>query len=512
MSTSRRRFLGGLAGVGIAACIPPLADAKSENEVFAQGVASGDPLTDRVILWTRVLPPARHATTAVHWSIARDPEMRDEVNKGVFHTSSDRDFTVKVDAIGLLPGTTYYYQFRYLGADSPVGRTRTLPLGSPARLRFAVASCSNFPRGFFNAYRAIANRSNLDFVIHLGDYIYEYANGTSGDGTAFGRVPAPNKEIVALSDYRMRYAQYRSDSDLQACHAAHPFIVVWDDHEVANDGWTDGAENHNPGEGAYSVRKAAAQQAWTEWMPVRETQAELDGQIYRSFRFGDLMDLAMLDTRHVGRNLQVAPNDPAIADPNRTLLGFPQEAWLYEQMSASKGAGTLWRFVGQQVMMGQLFQPTGAPFNPDQWDGYLASRNRFLGHLLTNGVGNVVVLSGDIHSSWGNDITFNPFNPALYNPATGTGSVAVEFVGPGITSPAIEDPVIAAGLRAQVLATHPHVKHVDLFRRGYLVIDVDRTRVRGEFYHPVTITAPNPAETFGGALEALSGSNHLTLA
>lgn len=311
-----------------------------------------------------------------------------------------------------------------------------------------------------------------------------------------------------LDDYRTRYAQYRSDPDLQELHRQHPMVIVWDDHEIANDAWNGGAENHNPGEGSWADRKAAAVKAWNEWQPVRETAMEQTGRIFRTFQFGDLADLIMLDTRNFDRDQQVAANHLAgIADPSRSLLGEEQESWFYDQLSTSKQAGRKWRLVGQQVMMGQLVGPTGI-FNPDQWDGYLASRNRFLGYVAQNAISNVVVLTGDIHSSWGNDLTFNPFS-AAYNPNTGLGSVAVEFVTPGITSPGIDNPAQAAALRAQILATHPHVKLVDLYQRGYMVLDVTAERVQTEWYHQVTLTTRNAAETYGGALQVLSNTAHL---
>jgi alkaline phosphatase D len=498
MPISRRSFATGLSAATLAAQTTPPAG------VFAHGVASGDPLLNRVILWTRVTPGAA-AQVTVQWTMALDAGFRQVVQTGVTSTNVGYDYTVKVDVARLEPGTTYYYKFAALGAESPVGRTRTLPIGDVAQVRMAVTSCSNYPYGFFNSYRMIARRADLDCVIHLGDYIYEYAEGQYGAGAPLGRAPQPAREIVSLADYRERYAQYRTDPDLQEAHRQHPWIVVWDDHESTNDAWREGAQNHQPEtEGDWSTRRAVATQAWFEWLPVRENPF-LNLQIYRTFRFGNLLDLTMLDTRLAGRSQQVAAASPLVAAPERSLLGAEQEAWLSQELLTSQARGARWRVVGQQVMMGQLLNPAdGNIFNPDQWDGYLASRNRFLNHLLTNQIDNVVVLTGDIHSSWANEVTFNPFAPGGFTPA------CVEFVTPAVTSPGIDDRAQATGLQLQIGATHPHVKYVELFRRGYLLVDVNRDRVQGEFYHVATITERRAEEEFARALQAASGVSRLT--
>jgi alkaline phosphatase D len=502
MPFTRRSFSRTIAAAAVAGAARSRVDAQ-QGGIFRHGVASGDPLVNRVILWTRLTLPADEELVVVEWAIAEDPGMRRIRQRGATSTNAAYDYTVKVDVARLDPGTTYYYQFTAKGTQSPVGRTKTIPVGTTARLRFAVASCSNYPYGFFNAYRLIAGRADLDFVTHLGDYIYEYANTDYGDGRAIGRVPSPDKEIVTVTDYRQRYAQYRTDPDLQEAHRQHPWIVVWDDHESANDSWESGAENHTGAtEGDWSARRAAATQAWFEWMPVRENPF-LGGQIYRTFSFGNLMDFVMLDTRLSGRSQQVGPTNPALLDPNRTLLGADQEAWFLQELVSSRNRGTRWRFVGQQVMMGQLLSADGAPFNTDQWDGYPVSRARLLNQLTTNQIGNVVVLTGDIHSSWGNEITANPFVPGGYT------AQAVEFVTPAITSPGIDDRAQATGLQQQIGATHPHVKYVELFRRGYLLIDLTAERAQAEWYHVRTITERSRDEELGRVLQAASGDSRL---
>jgi alkaline phosphatase D len=524
MTISRREFLSALAftataaapGLALARALAPF-DPDADRTVFAHGVASGDPLHDRVVLWTRVDPRrARDALIPVKWTIAWDPALRHEVDSGTVLTHAGRDFTVKVDANGLRPGTTYYYRFSALGAKSPIGRTRTLPAGRINNLRLAVTSCSNYPFGFFNAYGAIAQRADLDAVLHLGDYIYEYANGTFGDGTALGRLVEPPREIIVLDDYRERHAIYKSDPDLQDAHRQHPFITVWDDHESANDSWREGAENHQPDtEGSWDVRKARSIRAYNEWMPIRE-HGDRDDRIFRRFRFGDLADLTMLDTRLFGRDKQAAsPADvTTINDPSRQLLGAKQEDWFFDRLSQSHSDRVRWRLVGQQVMMAQLSLDFGQSIaNADQWDGYRPARDRVFDHVRTGRIDNVVVLSGDIHSSWGNDLTPNPFNGS-YDPATGAGAVGVEFVGPGVTSPFLfpdtpEGAAQAAAAAAQIKSISPHMKYIEAFRRGYMVIDLDRTRVQGEWYYPKTIQSRTLAEDFGGAMFTLAGVNHL---
>ncbi len=309
---SRRSFLAtssvALGSIPLVRCGPGAPPAS--DPAFLHGVASGDPLSDRIILWTRVSPKVLTGSVPVTWSVAKDPKLTQVVGRGQTETGASRDFTVKIDAPGLEPGTTYYYRFEALGSQSPLGRTRTLPATSVDRVRLGVASCANLPFGYFNAYASLARRNDLDAVLHLGDYFYEYENGKYGDGTKLNRLPAPDKEIVALADYRERHAQYKSDPDLQAVHRQHPFIAVWDDHETR--------QRHLGGRRARitpptrvigSRRKAAAVRAYFEWMPIRQDAQTRLPRIYRTFSFGNLADLIMLDTRVVGRDLQVERED-----------------------------------------------------------------------------------------------------------------------------------------------------------------------------------------------------------
>ncbi|MET0214500.1 MAG: alkaline phosphatase D family protein, partial [Vicinamibacterales bacterium] len=270
MGLSRRAFLHTTAA---AAAAWPLTvrgwqtPAGPQTGLFRHSVASGDPLTDRVILWTRVTPPAGHSDSRpleVRWRVASDEKMSSIVARGTAQAAAERDFTVKVDAGSLQPGATYYYAFDSAGEQSPIGRTKTLPDRGAQRLRLGQVSCSNYPTGYFNVYRCLANRPDLDAVVHLGDYIYEFAASRYSD-PSIRRSVEPVSEIVTLADYRTRYAYYRNDPDLQAVHHQHPFIVVWDDHELANDAWSGGAGNHNASQGDWKVRQRAAYRAYLEW-------------------------------------------------------------------------------------------------------------------------------------------------------------------------------------------------------------------------------------------------------
>lgn len=549
MQFSRRRFLGsfggavalGLAGQSVYAGArwTPRPEDLKPGPAFRHGVASGDPLRRRVILWTRVTPRSENQVVPVRCSVATDPHMRHRVARLRAFATKHSDFTVKIDAYGLRPDSTYYFQFEALGERSPVGRTRTLPVETD-RVRLGVASCSNFPAGFFAAYGLMAQQQDLNAIVHLGDYIYEYANETYGDGAPIGRIPEPNRETIELDDYRTRYAQYRGDPQLQAAHRLHPWIVVWDDHESANDAWRDGAENHDPSEGDWELRKAAARRAWFEWMPVRDPRGvrESRGRIFRRFRFGDLAQLDMLDTRLFGREQQV----PLLIDPvtqqllvspeelflylgeinraDRQLLGERQEAWLWEQLERARDAGVQWQLLGQQVMVGQLTLavdglPPGVriPLNVDQWDGYAAARARLLGTLQAQGIANTVILTGDFHSSWAHDVALSPYDAAAYDPATGAGSAAVEFVGPAISSPFFvdPDPALVKGLEQFALLNNPHTKYVDLERNGYMVVDIDAYRARAEYYHIDDVLNPTSGEILAAAVEAQAGSNHAVL-
>lgn len=439
--------------------------------LYAHGVASGDPLTTQVILWTRVDYPSAPGAVEVFYEMALDVDFTKRVAAGTVMTDETKDYTVKVDVTGLHAGRTYYYRFRCLGVQSMVGRTKTLPEDRTAHLRMAMCSCSNYAFGYFHAYRHIAERSDLDVVLHLGDYIYEYANGGAYPAPGVQlRQWEPDNEIVTLDDYRTRYKLYRRDADLQEAHRQHPWITTWDDHEIANDSWSDGASNHDPAsEGLYADRKAAASQAMHEYLPIRGTSTD---PMYRSFRFGDLAEVIFLDTRHEGRDEQDVNPD----SPTRQLLGATQEAWLADQLAASTSR---WKILAQQVMVApfSIDPDTHKPFFTDQWDGYPAARQRLYDMIEQYGGGNVVVLTGDIHGSFAAELPRDPWATTGYDPLTGDGALAVEFVCPGISSPGF-----STFFSDLVLESCPHMKYAEWSLRGYVVLDIQRSKVQADWY------------------------------
>ncbi len=504
---------------------------------FQHGVACGDPLSDALIIWTRV-SVVGDLPCEVSWELSDSPSFDALVAQGVVTADADRDHTVKVDVTGLTAATTYYYRFAALDFVSQVGRGRTLPEGSVDHLRLAVLSCASIPHGFFNAYRRVAERADLDCVIHLGDYLYEYGNDGYGSNVqAGGRIYEPGHEMVSLSDYRQRHAQYKRDLDLQRCHQQHPFICVWDDHEFTNDAWQGGAENHNEGEGDWATRSGIALQAYSEWMPIRLPEPDNRARIYRQFQFGDLLDLIMLDTRFVGRDQQVAGSLPEqipglggfgfvdageIASEGRELLGDAQSQFLRAALTTSSSR---WRVLGQQIMFGQL-KLVGEPnalnlanpggqggvfLNTDQWDGYPRAREQLWrmirGEQGAPAIDNVVVLTGDIHTAWSMDITEDPNNPAAYNPQSGAGAMAVEFVATSVSSPGLDEvrELGEEGLRL----VNPHMKYVNLREHGYLLLDITAERCQGEHWFVDSIAGPSRGERMAAAHFTASGDNRL---
>jgi alkaline phosphatase D len=497
-----RRTVLRLAGVGaVAAVASPKASKAEATPVFLHGVASGDPLPGGILLWTRVTPtpestPAsgQGPTVEVRWQVAADAAFSTTVREGSVTTGPERDHTVKVDVDGLAPATTYWFRFGLAGVWSPTGRTMTAPAADDAiaRLRMGVVSCSNWESGYFAAYRHLAERGDLNLIVHLGDYIYEYGTGEFGAAGKVVRKTQPEHETITLADYRTRHALHKTDPDLQALHASVPWIVTWDDHEVANDMWSGGAENHTPAtEGDFGAREAAAHKAYAEWMPVR---LAADGHIYRRLRYGTLFELSMLDLRTYRSEQTTAAH---VDDTNRTITGAAQMSWLVDGLVGSTAA---WKIVGNPVMISRLDVGTlpawllgpladligvpsnGYPINADQWDGYNADRERLVDQLRDHSTKDVVFITGDIHTSWANELTTRDTGES--NPA------AAEFVVPSVTSDNVNDylgaspggplSVLAASL---VRATNPHVKWVELDGHGYGVLDLTTSRVRMDWYH-----------------------------
>ncbi len=465
---------------------------------FYHGVASGDPLPDRVIIWTRVTPDSNFTgNITVNWKMATDTLLSNVVQQGSFVTNEDRDFTVKVDVTGLQPNTWYYYEFETNGRKSLIGRTRTAPTGNVDSLRFAIVSCSSWDYGFFNSYGRIEERNDVDAVIHLGDYIYEYPVNPSRT-----RLHEPSNEILTLSDYRIRHSQYKLDPQLRKLHQQFPFITVWDDHETANDSYRDGAENHTPAtEGDWYVRKNNGVRAYKEWLPIREPDVNDTIRIWRQFSWGNLMNLMMIDTRLYDRDQQVTTNSPNLNDSTRVMIGNTQRAWLETQLSNSTQK---WNVIGQQVMFAPL-KAFGQIVNADQWDGYPAERKRVMDYIMNNSIPNPVILTGDIHTSWANDIPYQN-----YNGTTGAGSMGVEFVATSVTSPGADFLSSLTGLGIPLIKNqNPHMKFIDLTRRGYVILDLNQQRVQGDFYFVNRVDQVSNQETFAEGWYCEDGTRRL---
>lgn len=458
---------------------------------FRHGVASADPLPDGILLWTRCTTGGEDPVEVDWWiGPTRDPVTA--VAGGTVEASAEGDFTVHVDVRGLEAGTTYWYGFSVGEVESPVGRTRTAPVGGD-RLRIGLTSCASWPCGFFNAYRNLAAR-DLDLVVHVGDYIYE--TDMASRRREAPRVHRPGGTPHDLVDYRARYAQYRLDPDLQALHARHPVAAVWDDHEFAGGAWRDGAANHNPRrQGPWADRRAAASRAYREWIPVRSPSP---GTVHRTLHLGPLGDLVLLDTRLIGRdrpaNNGVGPTF-RVSYGNRSLLGEQQWRWLAGEVSASTAK---WLLVGNQVMMAPLRVLNidgGLGVNSSQWDGYPAERERFYSVMRDGGRStNVAVLTGDLHSSWGSDLP-----------------VGAEFVTPSVTTDSFADtllppvPGAAAVARRIFLASNRHVRLADIRRHGYVVVEVTDEAVQADWWHLATIARRDPAERWAGGWRLLDG-------
>ncbi|TOO30303.1 alkaline phosphatase D family protein [Vibrio parahaemolyticus] len=534
MSLSRRDFMKVVSSTAVATGLIGCGSDDNESVAvsFVHGVASGDPTQTQVIIWTRVTTAASYVD--VSWQVASDMEFLNVVQSGVFTTDTGRDFTVKVDVQNLNANSQYYYRFIVGEMMSEVGQTQTLPEDGVDKASMAVVSCANYPAGYFHVYREILNQheqSPFDVVLHLGDYIYEYGAGgyASEDAAALGREPSKGAECITLDDYRKRYAQYRQDADLQALHAKLPMIAVWDDHELANDTWKNGAENHQDDEGSFIDRRAAAAAAWTEWLPVRENTFS-NMLIYRQFSFGNLVNLMMLDTRLVGRDKPLdyfslsAPTMEAIGglvaqsrSANRELLGTEQLAWLMNEFNTHDAK---WNVLGQQVLMSrmelpssvmtamfQLFtsteekkteallavntaitgyladpsaDPISLPYNLDAWDGYYVEREKVY-QLAKASSGNFVCLAGDTHNAWASELKDVSNNP-----------IGVEFATSSVSSPGLEeylalDPVAIA----QMEYTLPHLvselQWADIKQRGFMRVTFTADAAQSTWYLVSTI-------------------------
>ncbi|MFC4610228.1 alkaline phosphatase D family protein [Streptomyces maoxianensis] len=536
-STPSRRTVVKAAAATAVVAAPAIAVASSasaasvqEAPAFLHGIASGDPLPDGVLLWTRITPTpdavpgsGKGPDTTVSWEVAEDKGFTRVVSRGTTTSKAASDHTVKVDVRGLRQATAYYFRFTVGASVSPVGRTRTTPATDAATpgVRFGVVSCANWEAGYFSAYRHLAARADLDAILHLGDYIYEYATGGYPAEQYVIRQHSPKHEITTLADYRTRHATYKTDADLQALHAAHPVIAIWDDHEFANDTWSGGAENHTPGaEGEWAARAAAARQAYFEWMPVR---ASTEGTVYRRLRFGKLADLHLLDLRSF-RSQQSTVGNGDVDDPERTITGRAQLDWLKAGLAGSDAA---WKLVGTSVMISpvafgsvpaHLLEPIaellglpkeGLAVNVDQWDGYTDDRKELLKHLTDRGIKNTVFLTGDIHMAWANDV---PVKAATYPLSQ---SAATEFVVTSVTSDNLDDLLhVAPGTVSLIASTavkaaNRHVKWLDMDNHGYGVLDVTAERSQMDYYVLSDRTKQDATTKWARSYRTLSGSQRV---
>lgn len=471
---------------------------------FSHGVASGEPGPTSVLLWTRFV--SDNPETKLEVEIWDGSNVARKVSGGQAFASPSRDHTAKIIVDGLKPGTMYNYHFIAPdGSKSPVGRTRTLPVGDVKRYRMAVFSCSNLPFGWFNAYaNAIHDdgRYDFDLVLHLGDYVYEYHRGNypSATDAVAGRLIEPGHEMVALADYRLRYASYRADPDLQMLHQLFPMIAMWDDHEFTNDAYADGAQNHQPSEGDWQERKRTAERAYREWMPVRERN---DDVWWSSYAIGNLAEIQLTESRVAARSKQPSFGQPAgdeaeilrqlkafasdvLPDQNRTMLGAAQEQWLGERFKAK---GKRWNIWAQQTIVGSLIQPqgmenwlpadaqpfvrervqrgalaakAGIPSNMDAWDGYPAARAKALA-AAQGGNADLIVLTGDTHNGWAFDLEHEG-KPA-----------GVEFAGQSVTSPGLESTFKGASgetIAKALMAANSGLAWADSNNRGYMVVEL----------------------------------------
>ena len=530
---------GVAVSTGLAGCVSNL--LPQTNAIFTHGVASGDPLQDAVIIWTRAEPEPSVLTADILWEVAKDNAFEQIIASGNAEAIAARDFTVKVDVKGLSPDSKYFYRFRSANNQSVIGETRTLPAKHIDKITLGIFSCSNYPAGFFTPYMEAAKDDGIDYVLHLGDYIYEY----DGKGYAtehakeIGRTFAEDNdtELYTLNDYRKRYALYRTDIGLLSLHQKKPFIVVWDDHEISNDTYKDGAENHQEEEGDFYARRASAVQAYYEWLPIRPPFGNERLEIYRQFTFGDLFDLYMLDTRVLARDKQLeyshyrdaqtnAFDQTAftadISNPERGLLGKAQREWLFDAMANSN---TKWQVIGQQLLIARMLFPvsifngvpreqiashvhilanlkrkqqqggtltqqeiqqieTVMPYNLDAWDGYPVEREQFLTKLNTLEKP-VIALAGDTHNAWHNKLTLQD----------GT-EVAVELGTPGVTSPGMEhylsmDNDTAKKLAEDLPVLIEDLQYCNLHQRGYLTLAITHDDAIAKWHYVDAILSPN---------------------
>lgn len=523
----RRLVIGGALGLGALAL--PIGRSLAAEVLAAKGfthnVASGEPGSDSMLLWTRYVPIEGVDEVRLDAEVALDADFTHVISGGSVRTGTYRDWTAKLTVDGLQPRTTYWYRFIAPdGSKSPVGRTKTLPDGDVDRFGLGLFSCSNLPLGWFNAYAHAAARDDLDLWLHVGDYIYEYGIATYKDRVAPGRdvmaMPAHEHEMISLADYRLRFACYRADPDLQKLHQIAPMVALWDDHESANDSFESGAQNHQPKtEGDWSARRAASMQAYREWIPVSE-------EPWKAYRIGNLATLYRTESRLLARTRPLyaelakahkaddpdaalrAFRDGVLSDPTATMLGSEQESWIAHEFKRN-AATSVWQMVGMGTIIGRTFMPEqmpgwvrpeagekaannfkkdirgsklGVPMWMDRWDGYPAARSRLL-QAAQRADADLVMLSGDSHNAW------------AYSLAEGGQPAGIEFAGHSVTSPGMEGGIGAdpKEVAHAFVATNPELVWADTSQRGYMMIDITPRRITGEWLFMRTIATRNAA-------------------
>ncbi len=532
-----RRALLMTAGFGLGGLLLPggmlAAQSLAAQNGFTHNVASGEPSAYSMLLWTRFVP-AKGGTAKVRAEVSDTAEFSRIEAGGQVITGPWRDHTVKITVDGLKPASRYFY--RFIGPDgtiSPVGRTKTLPVGAVKRFNLAIFSCSNMGFGLFNAYGHAAARADVDAVLHMGDYFYEYGRGGYDAGAGFASRIFPETEAISLADYRLRYASYRTDPDLQALHASAPMIVMQDDHESANDSWEGGAQNHQEADGDWSIRRNAATQAWREWLPVGE-------QPWKAYQIGDLATYYRTDTRTIARSRQpdltelmksddaaqalATFRDGAYMDDAATMMGSEQESWLYRSFARDTSK---WSVLGVGTNMGYGYTPkealgwigpsaeqrsrdyvargiqaaqAGLPSNMDNWGGYPKARSRLLSAAQRADT-NLVVVTGDSHNGWAFDLP------------EGGKAAGVEFGGHSVSSPGFEqatkgtDPLTVA--RAMVAASPQEMRWADTSNRGYMMLSLTPQAARNEWVFMETIKSQSMATKPSHFMQVRAGRNKL---
>jgi alkaline phosphatase D len=522
---TRRSLLVGTGAVVLGACTsskgnkggstktsaPPTPIPGVTDEAFSLGVASGDPLPDGVLLWTRLAPDPLHGggmpnqPIPVEYEVARDAAFKNVVRRGQQSATPALAHSVHADVRGLEPSRDYFYRFRAGTALSPVGRARTAPArqSSPARLRLAIANCQDFQNGYWPAFTAMA-QEDLDFVLHLGDYIYESDPKSKYPDRKHTTPQTPGlNQLTTLEDYRARYSQYKLEPVLQAVHTAFPMIAVWDDHEVENNyagliDEVDKGEAHS-NQQQFAQQRAHAYQAYYEHMPIRISypMGSPDVKIYRRFDFGKLVSMPLLDTRQYrtdqpgGYSSDFGDSRPGDNNTNGTMMGDKQEAWLMDQLTSSSAT---WNVIGQQTMLAQLHGTIAPPTvlaNMDDWDGYVPARTRFLTKLRDAKIRNPVVLSGDFHTSFVNDLRVDFSEPE-------TPVIGAEFVSTSISSSSLADEIglPAASLEDLVPKFNPHIHYINAHQHGYTRIEITPDQVRADMRVVASIATPqSPVST-----------------